>query len=409
MEMPGKVLPPLPRKNRKDSVFSSGDGDDTDSISSVSTQGTTPKELAPPPFDPGNQDDDIPAPSTGGTLRSFLPFGGGHRRNASATSLRPPDSPRVPDSPRLSGDLKRPSLSPANSTLYREEQRISLRAFLRNLLQNQNIAGSNAMKEFLTHDPIKLTENEMADCDRRRIMDEKRIEEQRRFYEIARQRAAELDEHMEKFRREIVESNGLRKLFQEIREKNTIQELRPEYQKFAEWLRIEVAATLYHLFLAEDNSPDLFAQAKRIHSMIPYTVLKNVIRLANPAMVMNGVLDLFLAQPFGSRSLLQRVFGMAIHDGIRQQQKSIDTLSGKIDDEVLTDKIKNYIDADENIKEAIRLDAEDDQVDIVVGILRSDMIEPQLDDERVGRVFNAYVAWNNAVENVSPFLSCLLT
>lgn len=29
------------------------------------------------------------------------------------------------------------------------------------------------------------------------------------------------------------------KLFSEIREKNTIADLSPQYQKFAEWLRIE--------------------------------------------------------------------------------------------------------------------------------------------------------------------------
>ena len=68
-----------------------------------------------------------------------------------------------------------------------------------------------------------------------------------------------------RFRRDIVESNGLTKLFQEIKDKQTIQDLSVQYQKFAEWLRIEVAATIYHLFLAEDNSPELFAQAKKIH------------------------------------------------------------------------------------------------------------------------------------------------
>lgn len=33
--------------------------------------------------------------------------------------------------------------------------------------------------------------------------------------------------------------DGLTKLFSEIREKHSIAELSPEYQKFAEWLRIE--------------------------------------------------------------------------------------------------------------------------------------------------------------------------
>src|SRR5215471_11922113 len=98
-----------------------------------------------------------------------------------------------------------------------------------------------------------------------------------------------------------------------------------------------VAATLYHLFLADDDSPELLSEARKIHSLVPYTILKNVIRIANPAAVMSGVLDLFLAQPFGSRSLLQRIFALAIHDGIRSFQKAINGLSTKIADPVLVE------------------------------------------------------------------------
>lgn len=61
------------------------------------------------------------------------------------------------------------------------------------------------MAEFLTSKPIKLNEEELGDTERRKEMDEKRMEEQRRFYEIARQRAKELDVYMERFRRDIVE------------------------------------------------------------------------------------------------------------------------------------------------------------------------------------------------------------
>jgi hypothetical protein len=375
------VLPPLPRKNNKDGLLQSSnvDDDDASSISSASTQG-------PPPPEPYES-------SGGGGLRSYI-FGGGHKKNASQSSLGRSRSPRV------SGEhtgYKQPR------KLYREEQRVSLRAFLRNFLHNERIAQSNAMAEFLTHDPIEVNEEEMEDIERREEMDAKRIHEQKQFYEVARQRAAELDIHMEKFRREIVEANGLTNLFAEIKTKNTIRELKPEYQKFAEWLRIEIAATIYHLFLAEDNSPELFAQLKRIHSLVPYGVLKNVIRIANPAAVMSGVLDLFLAQPFGARSLLQRIFGMAIHDGVSSVQKTIDTLaSTKIKDDVLCAKIKAYVQADERIKDEIRQEAVSDNVDVVITILRSDFFKPELSSQQVEKVFNAYVAWTNAVENTRP-------
>ena len=53
------------------------------------------------------------------------------------------------------------------------------------------------MEEFLTSDPINLNEEEMREIGRRREMDEKRVEEQKRFNEIVRQRAKELDVYME--------------------------------------------------------------------------------------------------------------------------------------------------------------------------------------------------------------------
>lgn len=91
--------------------------------------------------------------------------------------------------------------------LFREDQRVSLRAFLRTMLQNKRLAESKSIEEFLTDEPISLNEDELIDVQRRKEADEARIQEQKRFYEIARQRAAELDSYMENFRRDIVESS----------------------------------------------------------------------------------------------------------------------------------------------------------------------------------------------------------
>ncbi len=161
-----------------------------------------------------------------------------------------------------------------------------------------------------------------------------------------------------------------------------------------------VAATIYHVFLAEDNSPELLAQAKRIHSMMPYTALKQIVRFANPAAVMSGVLDLFLAQPFGARSLAQRVFSLALNDGIKTFQKSIDSLVLKINDPVLCEKLKRFCNANEDTKNEIRSEAAVEDIDLIVAILRSEKFEPELTPEQIGKIFNAYVAWNNAVDNV---------
>ena len=151
-----------------------GDDDDASSVSSVST----------------SQED----ASSSLKLKSLHL---GHKRSSSALSK---SSER--NSPRPSMDTKRETVS-----LYREDQRVSLRAFLRTFLQNEQVAESNAIKDFLSGPSIKLNEEELQDIERRKIMDEKRIEEQKQFYEVARQRAKELDVYMEKFRRGIVESS----------------------------------------------------------------------------------------------------------------------------------------------------------------------------------------------------------
>lgn len=53
------------------------------------------------------------------------------------------------------------------------------------------------MQDFLSGEPITPTDEDVEDILRRKEVDEKRIEEQKQFYEIARKRAAELDEYME--------------------------------------------------------------------------------------------------------------------------------------------------------------------------------------------------------------------
>ncbi|KAM0332437.1 hypothetical protein ACHAQA_002718 [Verticillium albo-atrum] len=392
IELPGKVLPTLPKKNKSDtttsglfsSVTGSSKDDDASSFSSVSTQMTNLK---------------LGGDSSGQNLKVHA----GHRRPGSIASTGRA-SPRTSTDDRTRSPMTLLGKKSDTVTLWRESQRVSLRAFIRSLLANPQIAQTNAMEEFLTKDPITPTDDDVDDIMRRKAIDEQRMEEQKKFYEIARKRAAELDIYMEDFRREIVERNGLTTLFREIKEKETIADLSIQYRKFAEWLRIEIAATIYHLFLAEDNSPELFAQAKRIHSLIPYTVMKNVIRIANPAAVMSGVLDIFLAQPFGTRSLMQRIFTLTLNDGIRSFQKSIDSLAAKIGDQTLVDKLKLYTESEEHIKIAIREESISEDIDLIVVILRSEYLEPQLTSEQIGRLYNAYVAFNNAVENVDEEL-----
>lgn len=55
------------------------------------------------------------------------------------------------------------------------------------------------MQDFLTRDPVTLKDEDVDDIVRRTAVDKKRVEEQKKFYEIARKRAAELDVYMEEY------------------------------------------------------------------------------------------------------------------------------------------------------------------------------------------------------------------
>lgn len=93
-----------------------------------------------------------------------------------------------------------------------------------------------------------------------------------------------------------------------------------------------MAATVFQTFVASDDASTTLLQLKRLHGLMPYFVLKGILRVSNPmAMIRgesgrvsppfpfllgadslfsilfaSGVLELFLARPFGGQSLVQR-------------------------------------------------------------------------------------------------------
>lgn len=70
--------------------------------------------------------------------------------------------------------------------------------------------------------------------------------------------------------------------------------------------RYRLASTIFQTFVASDNSSETFAGLKRVHGLMPYFLLKAALKISNPVSMIRNVLDIFLAQPFGGRSLLQR-------------------------------------------------------------------------------------------------------
>lgn len=82
------------------------------------------------------------------------------------------------------------------------------------------------------------------------------------------------------------------------------------------------ASTIFQQYVASDDGSENLATLKRLHGLMPYFMLKTALKVSNPMAMIRGkisdilgqsrsytipgVLDLFLATPFGGKSLLQR-------------------------------------------------------------------------------------------------------
>lgn len=131
-------------------------------------------------------------------------------------------------------------------------------------------------------------------------------------------------------------------------------------------------------------------------------------RFSNPIAILRGLLDLFLVQPFGQKSLLQRILSVTLNDDIQKLQKNIDILRESIADDTLCDKLKNYVYADSAIQDPIRQEAEDGKTELITAIMRSEDVQPALDGKRIIRMQSALAAWNAAVDAVSSIFSQLI-
>ena len=65
--------------------------------------------------------------------------------------------------------------------LARERNRLTLRAYIRHLLNTPNVNNSSTLRDFLLTDPIQLTQSEMMGVEVRMEMDRVREEEMSRF------------------------------------------------------------------------------------------------------------------------------------------------------------------------------------------------------------------------------------
>ncbi|OWZ64547.1 hypothetical protein AYX14_06457 [Cryptococcus neoformans] len=301
-----------------------------------------------------------------------------------------------PDSP--------PTATTSGTPLSREKNRLTLRAYLNSLLTLPYVIESPILRSFLLSAPTALTPPEAVDCQRRLEADAVREEGRRRFRLEAEKRIEALREGLATFKGDVLsKEGGLKNVFEVVKRVEKVEDLPEAEASVLEWGRISFAATIFQLFVASDTASDTLASLKRLHGLMPYFMLKGILKISNPMAMIRGVLDLFLARPFGGQSLIQRMFSSSLSEDLRMLEEDIEVVQDKIDDPVLCQKVEQYAKAPFEIQEMFRKDAASEGLDLLIIILRSpdvpSLSRPQF--QRVVKATRAYREYKSSLADMS--------
>lgn len=221
-----------------------------------------------------------------------------------------------------------------NNHLIGERMRTLLRQYLRSLCGDKEISCSLNFSNFLTCAPLDedLFSNELLeDIKHRELVDVSNLENQVKFQKLALTKSVELQDAMKEFKTSLLKDDSyLLSLFGEFKVKTKVSELSPLLQSFVEWCKVYVSSTIYQVFLGDDGGYEFYTQVKRLHKLMPYSIMAQIMRFTNPMGIMKGMMDLFMAQPFGGQSLLQTMFSTVLADDLRGQEKTIHELEHRI-------------------------------------------------------------------------------
>ncbi|KAI9273616.1 hypothetical protein BY458DRAFT_508373 [Sporodiniella umbellata] len=222
--------------------------------------------------------------------------------------------------------------------LYKERDRVALDGFLHQLLKQPQLAQHDLFRQFLTDQPIQFVpQRDREEADRLRQ------QEREQYQKEMDERVKNLHQTLEDLKKEIIRPNGLIDTFDIIKNTSKIEDLPPSLLKAFEWGRINFAFALHKQFVTHDSAAENLNTLKRTHSMLPYRTLAMILKISNPLFMVKGVLDLFLAQPFGSKSLFQRMLLSNMSEESKSFRKSIEQIEKRVNNERMCEKIANAV------------------------------------------------------------------
>ncbi|KAI8142171.1 hypothetical protein BJV82DRAFT_615807 [Fennellomyces sp. T-0311] len=245
--------------------------------------------------------------------------------------------------PRVSVPMVPAKASRDAGDFYRDKDRLLLRAFLRRVIAHPKLVKCPNVHAFLTENPVSMTTEELEDTQRRVEMDLKRAEQEQKFRQEVDEKVVALNDLLDMLKKQVMQPGGLVQVMDTIKNTEQLSDLPDTLRKAFEWGRINFAFTLHTHFVTDDTAAENTATLKRTHSFMPYRTMATILKLSNPISIVKAVLDLFLAQPLGGRSLFQRVILANMEEDAKTIDKDIQTLEEKIGDELLCSKVANAV------------------------------------------------------------------
>ncbi|KOG96388.1 Lec1p DI49_5543 [Saccharomyces eubayanus] len=298
------------------------------------------------------------------------------------------------------------------NTLVGEKMRTSLRQYLRNLCKDLEVSQSVSLHRFFLSGPKldakNLEPKIVEDIKNRALIDVSNLENQVRFQQMALEKSLKLQDSMKDFKTSLLKDEKyLLSLLGEIKNNTKVENLSPLLQDFVEWCKIYISSMIYQMFLGNDNSYELYTQIRRLHKLMPYTVMGQIMKFTNPIAVMRGMIELFMAQPFGGHSLLQTMFSTILTDDLKTQKVAIKELENKISemdpgapnvvkclkDFIFCNDTKDKDDARHFTMDAVNAEAESMNMPVPLIILMKSASANLISDGVVAGLIESYSSW----------------
>ncbi|WAQ88583.1 hypothetical protein PtA15_10A2 [Puccinia triticina] len=282
-----------------------------------------------------------------------------------------------------------------------DTHRRALRGWLRDTLSIRAVGHHPETAAFLLLGSVVPEEKDLLDIRQREMIDEERRNERLQVAQGAAERSKTIHEWWSEMKNEFVDGEGLQNLSNALKQGSSVEELPLRFQKALEWIRMNIAEGLHELLVIGNQSDILFGKLLGLNAAIPWSLIKNVLKIKKPNLMCKALLEVFLNKKSSlgksKPSVIQRLIEIAINEtegSFVEVERRIQACRARIQSLTMCEKIIKFVHASKDLKNLFRRYSESADIELVVAIVRS-AEEPRLDKYDLERVMSASKAFKS--------------